>query len=192
MGNVRHRRAVVVFAAAALSLGLPASVAVAAEAEGCSGEVVSRSADGTELDRASAPGSGGSADDPLNIDSDGVVDWTGQTTAVITDATWSVTIMGLPFLSGSFDNADGETGSSGTTDLSAMPAPVDWLLKGDVKIPVSGSITGTGGTCSGSGYISGTGSPTSAPMFYAGIAFVAVGAVIVVWTIAGTGVSGKV
>ena len=111
---------------------------------------------------------------------------------MITDATWSVTIMGLPFLSGSFDNADGQTGSSGTTDLSTMPAPVDWILKGDVKIPVSGSLTGTGGTCTGSGYISGTGSPTSAPMFYAGIGFAVVGAVMVVWTIAGTGVSGKV
>lgn len=192
MTRFRRPRTAIMIAVAALSLGLPASAASAAQADGCSGEVVSRASDGAELDRAAAPGAGGTSDDPFTIDGQGTVDWRGQTDAVITDATWSVTIMGLPFLRGSFDNADGLTSNEGTTDLSSLPGPVSWFLKGDVVIPVSGSITGTGGTCTGSGFIGGTGSPTSSPIFYAGVVFVAVGALLAVWTVAGTGVPGKV
>jgi hypothetical protein len=33
---------------------------------------------------------------------------------------------------------------------------------------VSGSVTGTGGSCAASGYISGTGSVTGAPLFWVG------------------------
>lgn len=192
MAAIRARGPLIALAAVAFSLGLPTAVALAAEADGCSGEVVSRSADGAELDRAVAPGDGGTLAAPLVIDGGGVVDWRGETDAVIADATWSVSIMGLPFLNGSFDNADGLTASEGTTDLSTLPAPVAWLLKGDVKIPVSGSVTGTAGTCTASGYVTGTGSPTSAPMFYAGVAFVALGAILAVWTVAATGAPAKV
>lgn len=192
MGRFRRQHLAVAFAVAALGLVVPIPIAMAAEADGCSGEVSSFAADGTELDRASGPGPGATSDEPLLIDPEGTVVWSGETNAVITDAEWSVTIMGVPFLSGSTENSDGLTAAEGTTDLSTIPSPAKLLLKGDVKIPVSGSFTGSGGACTGSGYISGTGSPTSAPMFYAGIGFAAIGAAFIVWTIAGTGVRGGV
>ncbi len=190
--SARHTRMslAIAFAAATLGIAIPATTAVAAEAEGCTGQVVTFSADGTELDRALGPGEGGTLSDPLVVDAEGVAEWGGSTNAVITDAQWSVTIMGLPFKSGSTDNSEGLSESQGSIEMSSMPAPAKLLLKGDVKIPVSGTFSGEAGTCTGSGYITGTGSPTSAPLFYAGIGFAAIGAALIVWTVAGTGVRG--
>ena len=159
--------------AAAVGFALPMTAALAAEATGCSGEVVSIDATGLEIGRASAPGPGGTQADPLPIDPAGTVQWSGSTDAVITNGTWSVTVAGVPLMSGDFDNSDGTTSASGTTDLSTLPLAA--VLKGKQVIPVTGAITGAGGACSGSGFITGTGSPTSAPMFDAGLVLTAAG-----------------
>lgn len=143
-------------------------VASAAEADGCSGSFTSKDAAGSTIDTAKAPGAGGTQADPFQIDPSGTVQWAGGTDSVIKDGKWSVTVAGLPLRSGSFDNADGETSRDGTQDLSELPGPATWALQGAMVIPVSGTITGTGGSCEASGWISGTGSPTSSPIFFAG------------------------
>jgi hypothetical protein len=151
------------------------SAASAAEADGCSGSFTSKDASGATIDTASAPGAGATQSSPFQIDANGTVDWSGSTDAVIKNGTWSVTVAGLPLRSGSFENAAGESSRSGTQDLSLLPA---WALQGAMAIPVSGTITGTGGSCTASGWITVAGSPTSSPIFFAGAGLGLVGLIM--------------
>ncbi len=185
---MRNRgRLLAVAGAAALLMALPMTAAHAADATGCSGSADSLAADGSVLSSASAPGAGGTQDDPLVVDPDGTVAWEGSTDSVITDGTWSVTVMGVPFLSGSFDNSDGSTSADGVVDVATAPAQVKWVLATSALIPVSGEMSGQGGTCSGSGFIAGTGeSPMGSPIFLAGVGFIAVGGILVVVMVVGT------
>jgi hypothetical protein len=152
---MRHRFIGAVFAVSALALTTPTSAAFAADASGCSGSVQSYDASGEKLGAASAPGKGGTQSNPLPIDAAGTVKWTGSTEGTITDGSWSVSVMGLPVLKGAVTNPDGMNQASGTQDVSAISGTVAWLLKGDQVVPVSGDVTGTGGSCSASGYITG-------------------------------------
>ena len=182
------RRRVLFFAlvgTVAAVVAFPAG-ALAAEADGCSGSVTSNDASGVALGTATAPGTGATQADPLQIDPAGTVVWSGSTDSAITNGSWSVTIAGVPFLSGSFTNADGRTSRDGTENLAALPAPVAWALQGAMVIPVSGSITGDGGSCTASGWITGAGSPTSSPIFFAGAALGLVGLLMGAAVFAGT------
>jgi hypothetical protein len=173
--------------AAALIMIVPVSAAFAADATGCSGSVESRLADGTKLDAASAPGSGGTATDPLVIDPAGSVAWEGSTSAVITGGTWTVRVGGVPVMSGTADNTEGATSASGVVDLANALAPVQWILQTNALIPVDGELTGTGGTCSGSGYVAGTGGGTfTSPVFLAGAGFTTLGVILALGMIAAT------
>lgn len=166
-----RRRGKVLAAAGAVALVvmIPASAALAADATGCSGSVDSISADGTLIGTASAPGEGGTSSDPLVIDPSGSVAWQGSTDQVITDGTWSVQVGGVTVLSGSAANAEGATSAEGVVQLADTLAPVQWILQTEAVIPVSGQLTGTGGTCSGEGYLAGTGDGTyTSPVFLAG------------------------
>ncbi len=183
----RGGRIVALSALAVLALGLPASAALAADATGCSGSVQSLMADGSPLDAASAPGAGGTEDDPLVIDPDGSVTWQGSTDVAITSGSWAVAAGGVPILSGTIDNADGKTSSSGVVELSTTLAPVQWLLVTSALIPVAGEMTGPEGSCTGSGWITGTGgSPMSSPVFYAGVGFIALGLVMAITVVVAT------
>lgn len=61
-----------------------------------------------------------------------------------------------------------------------------WALRGGMVIPVTGTITGDGGTCRASGWITGTGSATSSPIFWAGLGLGVVGILMSVGVFAGT------
>jgi hypothetical protein len=166
---------------------VPASAALAADATGCQGTVASRLADGTPLDKASAPGEGGTASDPFVIDPQGSVAWEGTTDAVITGGSWTVRVGFVPVMSGTADNAEGKTSAEGVVDLGDALAPVQWILQTNALIPVDGELTGTGGTCSGSGYIAGTGGGTfTSPVFLAGAGVTALGAILALGVIATT------
>jgi hypothetical protein len=168
----RAGRVLAAAGAAALVMIIPASAAIAANATGCSGSVQSQLADGQPLDYASAPGEGGTATDPLVVDPTGAVAWEGSTDSVITNGTWSVQVGGVTILSGTADNADGKTSADGVVELSDALAPVQWILQTNALIPVSGQLSGSGGTCSGDGYIAGTGGGTfTSPVFLAGAGF---------------------
>ncbi len=184
-----HIRALGLAGAALLTLALPVSTAWAADATGCSGSVVSTDGTGAVIGKASAPGDGGTQADPLPIDMAGKLAWKGSTDAVITNGTWNVTVLGVPLLSGSFDNAGGQSSSAGVQNLADLPSPASWAVTGDMVIPVTGSITGDGGSCTASGYLTGTGSATSSPMFYGGVAFAVLGLVLAAWMIAATKVA---
>jgi len=180
--TIRHLSLVTLAAAAVL---VPASAALAADATGCSGAVVSMTADGSKLDAAAAPGSGATADTPLTLDPAGSVAWKGSTSTAITDGTWSVSALGVTLLSGDAANTEKKTSAAGTTDLSTIPV-LKVLLTGSAKIPVSGSITGTGGSCTASGYVTGTGSVTGAPLFWAGSVLTLLGLLLAASVLTGT------
>jgi hypothetical protein len=182
-GNLARLTVAAVAAAAALAVLAPS--ALAADASGCSGTVVSLAADRHPLGTATAPGAGGTQENPLIVDPAGTIVWTGSTTAVITNGTWSVSALGVTILSGDYANAEKKTSAKGTTDLSTI-APLKILLTGNTKIPVSGTITGTGGGCTASGYVSGTGSPTSSPLFWAGGLLTIIGLLLALWVLMGT------
>lgn len=163
-------------AAAVLAVGLPMTSALAADASGCSGAVESIAADGSPIDSTTVPGIRGTQAAPFVIDPEGTVAWEGTTDAVLTSATWSVRIGGVPVLSGSYANDEGKDSAAGVVTMSETLAPVSWVLSTSAVIPVDGSISGAGGACEGSGYIAGTGGGTlSSPVFYAGVGFVAIG-----------------
>ncbi len=166
-------------------VALPAA-AVAAEADGCSGTVATYDTSGSEVGAVDVPGDGGTQADPLPVDAKGTVVWSGTTDAAITNATWSVTVGGVRVAGGTFENADGETAYGSTEDLSGPLGPVAWALNGSMVIPVSGTITGDGGTCRASGWITGTGSATSSPIFFAGLGVGVVGILMGVGVLAGT------
>ncbi len=180
--TIRHLSLVTLAAAAVL---VPSAAALAADATGCSGSVVSMTADGAKLDAATAPGAGGTADNPLKLDPGGTVAWTGSSTTAITGGTWSVSALGVTLLSGDAANTEKKTSADGTTDLSTIPA-LKVLLSGSTKIPVSGTITGTGGSCTASGYVAGTGSLTSAPLFWIGSVLALLGLLLGVSVLTGT------
>ena len=183
---VRTIRILAVLGATGLALALPATAASAADATGCSGSVVSMNAAGDEIGTASAPGDGGTQADPLPIDTAGKVAWKGSTDAVITDATWKVTVGGASFLQGDFANTDGVTTSAGVQDMSALPALLGTIMTNKMVVPVAGEITGAGGSCTASGYITGVVAPTSSPVFYAGAVVGVVGLAMAGGVIAGT------
>ena len=178
-------RILAVTGAVAAVIAFP-TAASAAEADGCSGSFTSTDATGATLDTASAPGTGGTQADPFQIDPAGTVQWGGSTAAVIKDATWSVTIAGLPFRSGEFANDNDETTRDGVESLAELPGPATWALQGAMVIPVTGTITGTGGSCEASGFVTGTGSPTSSPIFFIGSGLGLVGLLMGGAVLAGT------
>jgi len=183
-------RVAALFAAVTFTLLLPATAALASEGSGCSGTAISKDSSGATLETAHVPGAAASQDMPFLVDPRGTVDWSGSTDQPITGATWSVTVMGVPFLNGTFQNDAKDTTTSGTTDIASLPDAVTWAIKGHQVIPVSGTITGAGGTCTLSGYITGQGDPASSPMFYAGATFVVAGTALAAAAAIGTKIVG--
>lgn len=189
---MRHvGRALALSAVTALAVGLPATAALAADATGCSGSVQSQMADGSSLDAASAPGAGATENDPLVIDPEGSVAWQGSTDTAITSGSWAVAVGGVPVLSGTVDNADGKTSADGVVDLSSTLAPVQWVLATNARIPVAGDMTGPEGSCTASGWITGTGgSSTSSPVFYLGMGFIGLGLAMAITVVVATKATG--
>ncbi len=172
--------------AAVFMVAVPSGSANAAEAVGCSGEATSFTASGVLLDGATGPGEGGSADRPFVIDMDGKVSWSGSTDAVITNGSWSVNVAGLPVDNGEFTNDDRLQSNSGDFALSELPDLVSAMLGalGEAKIPVSATVTGDGGSCTASGYVTGKGSPYASPLFYSAIFFLLIGLLLLLWMLA--------
>ena len=140
--------------AAVTTLGvLPAG---ASPVQGCAGRATSFDGRGRALDKVTAPGRGGTADDPFHVDVNGTVDWSGSTVSVIRNGTYKVTVSGFTVASGKIKNADGNKSWSGHEDVGARldKLPVlGWLTKKldpTATLKVDFVVTGQGATCSGS------------------------------------------
>jgi uncharacterized membrane protein len=110
-----------------------------------------------QIDTLAGPGTSDAAN-PFDVDRKGGVAWAG-TGPAITSGTYQLTIYGIPIWSGAFDNAEGKTSADGNLALgSLLPIDVVGLVE------VAGSVSGTGGSCSGSAWIRLAGDPlTSIP-----------------------------
>ena len=138
---------------------------------GCSGSGTSLSSKGVAVQSATAPNPPSSESRPLLVDPKGTVSYSGRSSSVIRNHSWSIKVDGLTVKSGSSPNATGKTVNQGTVKVKDyLPFKITGLFY------VSGSITGSGASCSGSLWIKVTGSPIGTVPWFAGIALAVVGA----------------
>lgn len=159
-----------VLAAAALGTFALAPSAPAVTAQGCGGEATSARADGTQLDRLTAPGPGATRNDPFRVDPDGTVRWKGQTDQVIQNGRW--TLQAWPFtVTGTVRNGNGDTTRSGEDRVEdRLPLKLPGLYF--VKVKLRG---GDGATCTASGWVKITGNPAFTPLWFGGIVLMLAG-----------------
>lgn len=160
----------------------------ASSVTGCSGTLTSYDADGKRIDAAKAADGqvidlmgGGQAftrSNPFLVDNEGIVKYSGTTEKVITDHHWAVSMLGIEVVTGGSANAGRLTDTSGTFDFAAkVPLGFTGLVR------VSGDLSGTGGSCSGDGYVKVQGNPFTSPVTWGGIAFAGVGALILFFSL---------
>jgi hypothetical protein len=138
----------------------------------CTLDLTSVDADGATLDTATAGGADSTQADPFQVDWDGTVQWTGTTgSQAISDSDWGVSVFGIPTpLSGNETNEDGTVDGDGTVDVGVnLPFRVTGLFF------VSGSISGTGGSCAGSGWMRLIGDPFGTTLFWLGLILIVLG-----------------
>lgn len=146
----------------------------------CNLALQSFSEDGQPLDSATGRGDGGTRDNPFIIDWEGTVRYQGDTgDQVIMDHTWHIDVFLLPTpLRGGDPNEGGDQDAADTVDVSAN-AP----FKFSGLYFVSGSISGEGGSCSGSGWFKLEESPWETVGFWTALAIALIGALLIGWSL---------
>jgi hypothetical protein len=171
MTRSHGRRMTVAVIAGLMVAAVPVGAALGADATGCSGAATSFDSTGAPLDQVSAPGAGGTADDPFVVDLEGTVAWEGSTEVVFQDGSWSVTAAGVPIRSGDIGaNEDGVTTKSGTYDAADLPAITRYYLDGKVIVPVYVEMNASPGFCSATVYLTTDQPPAFTPMWLTGLA----------------------
>lgn len=171
MRPVPRRAPVIALSVLLLVLLLPLG-ATAFPLTDCTLNLTSLDADGNTLATATGGGNDSTQADPFLVDWDGTVEWTGTTgTQVIKDSSWSVSVFNIPTpLSGTEANEDGTSDGDGTVDVGVnLPLRMTGLFF------VSGSMTGDGGSCSGSGWMRLAGDPLGSTLFWLGLVLILLG-----------------
>lgn len=182
------RRVLSIAAICAIALAAAAQTVGAFPLDGCTMSVQSTRADGTTLDTVSGPGPGGTQDEPLDVDSNGSVTWSGTTgSQVIKNNSWHIEVFYLPLYRGSEANADGGTSAKGTVDFGK-----DAPFRFTGLYFVSGGIRGDGGACDGSGWVKVIGDPVGTLPFIAGLVLAILGIVLLGWAVGRGSVLGGV
>lgn len=167
----RVLRRLALIALPALILLLPAS-ASAFPLTNCTLNLTSLAASGATLDTATAGGNDSTQADPFIVAWDGTVQWAGTMgPLVIKDHSWGVSVFNIPTpQSGGDPNEGGDTDGDGTVQVSdTLPFEVTGLFY------VSGQISGTGGSCEGSGWVKLSGDAFGTILFWIGLALVVLG-----------------
>lgn len=154
-----------------LILLLPAS-ATAFPLTNCTLELTSVDGGGASIDTATAGAADSTQADPFQVDWEGTVEWAGTTgTQVIKDSRWGVSFFSIPTpLSGNEANEDGDKKGDGTVDVGVnLPFGMTGLFF------VSGSISGSGGSCEGSGWMRLVGNPLGSALFWLGLILILLG-----------------
>jgi hypothetical protein len=174
------RRVLSIAAICAVALMAAAPTASAFPLDGCTMSVQSMRADGTTLASASGPGTDGTQDEPLDVDSNGSVSWSGTTgSQVIKNNSWHIEVFYLPTLyRGSETNADGDTSAEDTVDFGK-----DAPFRFTGLYFVSGGIRGDDGACDGSGWVKLIGDPVGTLPFFAGLVLAILGIVLLGWAV---------
>jgi len=135
----------------------------------CTLQATSLKADGSTIDSIAGGATDATQGDPFLVDWDGTISYSGSSQIEMKNNTWHVDVFGIPTpLSGGSPNDADDRDGSGTVGVSSnAPFRFTGLYY------VSGSITGSGGTCTGSGWFKLTGDPIGTIPF-----FVALGVLI--------------
>lgn len=143
----------------------------------CTMSVESFDANGAQLDAARGPDDGATLDDPLLVDWDGRVTWSGVTNSVLNDYSWHVEVFYIPTPErGGSPNTDAATKADRTITIrEGVPFRFTGLYF------ISGAISGAGGSCQGSGWVQVTGSPIGTLPFVIGSIVALVGALLLIW-----------
>lgn len=146
----------------ALGMLLLAAPVAAFPLTNCVLQASSIRADGSQIDSIASGAADATQDDPFIVDWDGTVSYSGSSQIEMKANTWAVAVFGIPTpLRGGDDNPDDDRDGSGTVGVSAnAPFRFTGLYY------VSGAITGTGGTCSGSGWFKLAGDPVGTIPFF--------------------------
>ncbi|MEW5991135.1 MAG: hypothetical protein AB1736_07280, partial [Chloroflexota bacterium] len=155
----------------------PASVG-AFPLDTCTLTVTSYDAAGNVLGTAVGGGPGGTRDDPLPVDPDGSVEWTGTTGGPgIQNSSYHVEIYNIPTPLQGSSPRDGSIRSS-SQDSIAVGDVLPFSVAGVVY--VSGEVLVEGQHfCGGSGWIRILGDPVGTPPFLAGAGLVLIGVILV-------------
>lgn len=132
---------------------------------GCSGTGTSIDASGNVLQEVEAPSSQvGTEGNPILVDFDGQFEYEGQG-PVMRDHDWEVRVFGIPVRSDGDPNQRGVNSTKGDIEVGDfLPFEFTGLYW------VDGEISGTGGSCSGSGWVKLVGSPLFTLPFFVGSA----------------------
>jgi hypothetical protein len=157
----------IAFAATACAFALLAAAppASAASATGCRGAATSRHDNGSTLDRASAPGSGGTSDHPFQVEYDGTVRYRATFDNSLDGGTWKVQSSVFSF-SGDINTAS--TTQSGTEKVSDH---IPFVVPGLYKVKITAEASGKQ-SCTIDGWIKIIDSPVGTPLWFAGIGLV--------------------
>ena len=106
----------------------------------------------------------GSKGNPFELDSQGSVAWSGQTSGQATNQTWGIEFLTIGAIEDSDPNEKDERSTSGVKDMSDIfPDDVTGLIK------VTGTFSADGADCKGSGWIKLVGSPTGTVPWIGGL-----------------------
>ena len=144
----------------------------------CTLDATSTAGDGSALDTAVGDSEDSSQADPFIVDWNGTVAWEGTTGGVaMQDNQHHVEVFGFPtpFRGSSANGGDDREASGSVVVKESAPFRFTGLYY------VSGSITGSGGSCEGSGWVKLTGDPIGTVPFFVGVGLLVVGLLLLGW-----------
>ena len=158
------RRMLAAGVTAALGVLILAAPVAAFPLTNCTLQATGLAADGSTIGSIQSGADDATQDHPFLVDWDGTVSYKGSSQIEMKNNTWHVDVFGIPTpLSGSDPNTADNRDGSGTVGVSAnAPFRITGLYF------VSGSLTGSGGTCTGSGWFKLTGDPIGTIPFFVG------------------------
>jgi hypothetical protein len=165
------RRIAVFMLAAALgaiaTLGV-AAPAGAASATGCRGSATSSTDNKAQLDTAAAPGAGGTADHPFEINYDGTVHYDATTNDALQRGSWTVESSVFSF--------GGDVGGSSTTQSGneKVSDHIPFVVPGLYKVKITAEAPGKT-SCTVEGWIRIIDSPVGSPLWFAALVLIVVG-----------------
>ena len=144
-----------------------AAPAGAASATGCHGSATSSTGSGARLDQAAAPGAGGTADHPFELEYDGTVKYDATSQDALQGGTWNVKSSVFSFGS---EVGGTNTSQSGTEKISDH---IPFVVPGLYKVKITASAPGKA-SCTVEGWIRIIDSPVATPLWFAGLGLIVV------------------
>jgi hypothetical protein len=171
-----------------LALLLLAAPASAFPLTNCTLQATALAADGSTIGSIASGADDATQEQPFLVDWDGTISYSGSSQIEMKDNTWHVDVFGIPTpLSGGDPNTADTRDGNGTVGVSEnAPFRITGLYY------VSGSLTGSGGSCTGSGWFKLTGDPIGTVPFFGGFGLLILGLVLMAFGVAGHTVTGIV